>query len=332
MMAACAELADVTGVAEACRILKIPTSSLYRLRKPVDQSPKPTRERAKPQRALDDAEKETVRNLLNSERFQDQSPREVYATLLDEGVYHCHWRTMYRILDEYKEVRERRNQLRHPVYNRPELLATGPNQLWSWDITKLRGPVKLSYYYLYVMLDVFSRYVVGWMVAEQESAALAGELITAAFANQGVEEDQLTIHADRGGPMIAKPIKLLMRDLGVTKSHSRPHVPDDNPYSEAHFRTLKYSSAYPQRFASLLDARRWSQDFFTWYNQRHHHTGLALLTPADVHYGRSPEMLAQRQIVLQQACQDHPERFVQGPPIPAQLPNIVWINQPTPEP
>ena len=329
MMSACAELAAVTGVAEACRILAMPRSSLYRLRNPVANSLEAARKDAKPPRSLDDTEKEAVRSALNSERFQDQSPREVYATLLDEGVYLCHWRTMYRILDENKEVRERRNQLRHPTYSKPELLATGPNQLWSWDITKLRGPVKLCYYYLYVMLDVFSRYVVGWMVAERESAALAGELIKAACANQGVEEDQLTIHADRGGPMIAKPVALLMSDLGVTKSHSRPHVPDDNAYSEAHFRTLKYSPAYPERFGSLLDARQWSQEFFTWYNQRHHHTALSLLTPADVHYGRAGEKLAQRQSVLQQAYQNHPERFVQGQPTPAQLPNAVWINQPT---
>jgi putative transposase len=331
MMNACAELAAVTGVVEACRILAMPRSSLYRLRNPVANSPEAAQPRAKPPRSLDDTEKEAVRAALNSERFQDQSPREVYATLMDEGAYLCHWRTMYRILDEHKEVRERRNQLRHPAYSKPELLATGPNQLWSWDITKLRGPVKLCYYYLYVMLDVFSRYVVGWMVAEQESAALAGELIRAACANQGVEEDQLTIHADRGGPMIAKPVALLMSDLGVTKSHSRPHVPDDNPYSEAQFRTLKYSPAYPERFGSLLDARQWSQVFFTWYNQQHHHTGLALLTPIDVHYGRADEKLAQRQSVLQQAYQDHPERFVQGQPTPGQLPNAVWINQPTSE-
>jgi putative transposase len=328
MMSACIELAMVTGVAEACRILEMPRSTLYRLRKPVFKPPKAERKRTKSPRALDDAEKEEVRILLNSERFQDQSPREIYATLLDEGVYLCHWRTMYRILDEHKEVRERRNQLRHPTYGKPELLATEPNQLWSWDITKLRGPVKLCYYYLYVMLDVFSRYVVGWMVAERESAALAGELIAAACANQGVEEDQLTIHADRGGPMIAKPVTLLMSDLGVTKSHSRPRVPDDNAYSEAHFRTLKYYPTYPECFGSLLDARQWSQRFFNWYNQQHHHTGLSLLTPADVHYGRAQEKLARRQVVLQQAYQLHPERFVKGHPTPAQLPNAVWINQP----
>ncbi len=329
MMAACMDLATVASIAEACRILDVPRSTLYRLRKPVVNSPEVERARPKPPRALDDAEKEEVRGVLNSERFQDQSPREIYATLLDEGVYFCHWRTMYRILDEHQEVRERRNQLRHPTYTKPELLATAPNQLWSWDITKLRGPVKLCSYYLYVMLDVFSRYVVGWMVAERESAALAGELITTACTNQGVEEEQLTIHADRGGPMIAKPVALLMSDLGVTKSHSRPRVPDDNPYSEAQFRTLKYCPDYPERFGSLHDARQWSQQFFTWYNQRHHHTGLSLLTPADVHYGRAQEKLAQRQVVLQQAYQLHPERFVKGKPTPTPLPDAVWINQPS---
>jgi len=331
MMTACAELATVTGVAEACRLLEIPRTSLYRLGNSVEASAKPARERAKPPRALDDAERQAMRSVLNGERFQNQTPREVYATLLDEGVYLCHWRTMYRILDEHQEVRERRDQLRHPAYSRPELLATGPNQLWSWDITKLRGPVKLGYYYLYVMLDVFSRYVVGWMVAEHESAALAEELITTACTNQKVEPNQLTIHSDRGAPMTAKPIALLMSDLGITKSHSRPHVSDDNPYSEAQFRTLKYCPTYPDRFGSLFDARQWSQDFFAWYNQQHHHTALALLTPADVHYGRADEKLAQRQIVLQQAFQNHPERFVQGRPMPAQVPDAVWINRPAPE-
>ena len=331
MLSACADLEPVTGLAEACRILEIPRSSLYRLRKPAEESPKPVRERPKPPRALDDAEKESVHNLLDSERFQDQTPREVYATLLDEGAYLCHWRTMYRILDEYQEVRERRNQLRHPAYTRPELLATAPNQLWSWDITKLRGPVRLCYYYLYVVLDVFSRYVVGWMVAEHESAALAEELIIAACTNQQISRNQLTIHSDRGAPMTAKPIAVLMSDLGIAKSHSRPHVPDDNPYSEAQFRTLKYCPTYPDRFGSLQDARQWSQNFFTWYNQQHHHTALALLTPSDVHYGRADEKLAQRQVVLQQAYQTHPERFVKGRPTPAQVPDAVWINPPVSE-
>ena len=218
------------------------------------------------------------------------------------------------------------------------MLATGPNQLWSWDITKLRGPVTGTYYYLYVMLDVFSRYVVGWLLAERESAELAQELTIAACAKQQIEPGQLTIHADRGGPMItqwaqsatAKSMTMLMSDLGVNPSHSRPHVSDDNPYSEAQFRTLKYSPGYPERFGSLTDARQWCQGFFPWYNQEHHHTGLNLLTPADVHYGRAEEKLAQRHLILQQAFDAHPERFVRGRPKPTPLPGAVWINQPTP--
>jgi putative transposase len=270
--------------------------------------------------------------LLNSERFQDQPPREIYATLLDEGQYHCSWRTMYRILDEHTEVRERRNQLRHPTYRRPELLATGPKQLWSWDITKLRGPVKGQFYYLYVILDVFSRYIPGWLIAERESAELAEELIAETCRKQGIAAAQLTIHADHGGPMIAKPVAQLMADLGVQKSHSRPHVSNDNPYSEAQFRTLKYCPTYPERFGSVADARQWGNDFFHWYNDEHHPTGLALLTPADVHHGRAAIRSAERQVVLQQAYATHPERFVKGAPQAPQLPAAVWINPPKPDP
>ena len=327
-MSAAEDLAQTTGVTTACQVLNVPRSSLYRARHPENKMPVAGKQRAKPARALCDAEKAEVRTLLNSERFQDQSPRQVYATLLDEDEYLCHWRTMYRVLDEYKEVRERRNQLRHPVYAKPELLATAPNQLWSWDITKLRGPLTGSYYYLYVMLDVFSRYVVGWLLAERESSALAKELTTAACAKQQIEPGQLTIHADRGGAMMAKSMTLLMSDLGVNKSHSRPRVCDDNPYSEAQFRTLKYSPTYPDRFGSLLDARQWSQGFFTWYNQEHHHTSLNLLTPADVHYGRTEEKLVQRQVVLERAYAAHPERFVKGPPTLPKLATAVWINPP----
>jgi putative transposase len=332
MIQAAEELAQTTGMAAACRNLKVPRSSLYRLRRPdpvpADAEPTAQRQRSKPARALSDEEKAEVRSVLNSERFVDQSPREVYATLLDEEAYLCHWRTMYRVLHEHQEVGERRNQLQHPLYARPELLATGPNQLWSWDITRLRGPVTWSYYYLYVMLDVFSRYVVAWLLAERESAALAKELTAAACAKQKIEPGQLTIHADRGGPMTAKSMVLLMSDLGVNKSHSRPHVSDDNPYSEAQFRTLKYSPHYPDRFGSLMDARGWCEHFFLWYNQDHHHTSLHLLTPADVHYGRAQEKLAQRQLVLERAYSAHPERFVKGAPTMPKLATAVWINPP----
>jgi putative transposase len=332
MMRAAEELAQTTGLAAACQLLNLPRSSLYRMRQPEqhreDSRPALNRPPAKPARALSDEEKAEVRDVLNSERFQDQSPREVYATLLDEDEYLCHWRTMDRVLAEYDEVRERRNQLRHPSYAKPELLATAPNQLWSWDITKLRGPVKWTYYYLYVMLDVFSRYVVGWLLAERESAALAEELTTAACVKQQIERGKLTIHADRGSPMIAKSMTLLMSELGVNQSHSRPHVSDDNPYSEAQFRTLKYRPSYPDRFGSLADARQWCEHFFSWYNQEHYHTSLHLLTAADVHYGRAKEKLAQRQVVLERAYAAHPERFVKGPPAMPQLATAVWINQP----
>jgi putative transposase len=277
---------------------------------------------------LSEQERAQVREVLNSETFQDKSPREVYATLFDQGRYLCHWRTMYRVLTGHDEVRERRNQLQHPTYTKPELLATGPNQLWSWDITKLHGPGKWTYYYLYVILDVFSRYVVGWMIAERENAELAEQLIAETCAKQGIQPDQLTIHADRGSAMTSKPVALLLSDLGVTKTHSRPHVSNDNPYSEAQFKTLKYRPDYPGRFGCIVDARSWGRAFFDWYNNQHHHTGLALLTPADVHGGRAAEKLQQRQAILQQAYAAHPERFVRGTPVVPTLPDAVWINPP----
>jgi len=266
--------------------------------------------------------------VLNSETFQDKSPREVYATLLDQKRYLCHWRTMYRVLTGHDEVRERRNQLQHPTYTKPELLATGSNQLWSWDITKLHGPGKWTYYYLYVILDIFSRYVVGWMIAERESAELAEQLIAETCTKQDIQPDQLTIHADRGSAMTSKPVALLLSDLGVTKTHSRPHVSNDNPYSEAQFKTLKYRPDYPGRFGCIVDARSWGRAFFDWYNNQHHHTGLALLTPADVHSGQADEKLQQRQAILQQAYAAHPERFVRGAPVVPTLPDAVWINPP----
>ncbi len=279
-------------------------------------------------RALTLAEKSQVRETLNSERFQDQSPREVYATLLDEDQYLCSWRTMYRILAENREVRERRNQLQHPSYAKPELLATQPNQLWSWDITKLRGLVTWTYYYLYVILDVYSRYVVGWLIADRESEALAQELIHATCLKQGIQPGQLTLHADNGSAMVAKSVAQLLSDLDVVKSHSRPHVSDDNPYSESQFKTLKYRPDYPDRFGSLVDARTWAHAFFTWYNENHHHTNLGLLTPMVVHHGRADLVLQKRRVVLERAYQVHPERFVRGTPVPTRLPVAVWINPP----
>lgn len=325
------QLSEHVSVSRACEVMGVPRSTLYRSREraqPTEQPPPASTARSSPSRALSETEQVEVYALLNSERFRDRAPREIYATLLDEGRYHCSWRTMYRILSEHDEVRERRNQLRHPVYARPELLATGPNQLWSWDITKLRGPAKWSYYYLYAMLDVYSRYMVGWMIAERELAELGKELIIQTCAKQGIQPGELTIHADRGSAMQAKSVALLMADLGVNKTHSRPHVSNDNPYSEAQFKTLKYYSTYPGRFGSLVDARKWAHDFFGWYNHEHHHSGLGLLTPADVHYGRAEAVLAQREMVMRQAYARHPERFVNGSPRLPELPAAVWINPP----
>ena len=265
---------------------------------------------------------------LHTPRFVDLAPGEVYATLLDEGRYLCSERTMYRLLAAHAEVRERRDQLRHPVYAVPELLARRPNELWSWDITKLLGPAKWTYFYLYVMLDVFSRYVVGWLVAHRESATLAEQFIHATCARQGIGRAQLTIHADRGSAMTSKPVAFLLADLGVTKTHSRPHVSNDNPFSEAQFKTLKYRPAFPDRFGSIQDARAHGHVFFPWYNTEHHHSGLGLLTPHDVHFGLAEQRVAARAAVLATAHAAHPERFLAGPPAPAAVPTQVWINAP----
>ena len=318
-------LATKVGVTTACQVLGVPRSSLYRDRAPRQSQPRP---KPSPSRALSTQEREQVKDVLNSDRFQDASPRQVWAKLLDEGTYLCSWRTMYRVLAEHGGVRERRNQLQHPVYHKPELLACNPNEVWSWDITKLRGPVKWTYYYMYVILDVFSRYAVGWMIARQELAGLAHDLIESSCRKQDIDPDQLTIHADRGASMKSKTVALLLSDLGVTKSHSRPYVSNDNPYSEAQFRTMKYRPDYPDRFGCLEDARVWAQDFFRWYHFEHHHTGLGLMTPAMVHYGQAVKVQTERQRVLEDAFAVHPERFVRGLPTPPALPEAVWINKP----
>ncbi len=315
---------------QACAALALPRSTFYRLQQPVAIAiPNTPPLRASP-RALSADEKATVLQVLNSERFQDQAPREVYATLLDENIYLCHWRGMYRILSENQQVSERRDQRQHPVALKPVLVAKQPNQLWSWDITRLLGPTKRTFYYLYVILDVFSRYVVGWLLAECEAEELAKELVMQTCAKQNIPLGQLTLHADHGSPMISKTMTMLLADLGVTKSHSRPHVSNDNPYSEAQFKTMKYRPDYPECFGSAADARAWAQPFFHWYNYEHHHSALGLLTPASVHYGQAPTVLQARQQVLQQAYVAHPERFVKGPPLVAGLPDEVWINRPQP--
>jgi putative transposase len=326
MMAAVSELTPSLPVRVACAALGVAPSSWYRA-----QQPSPARQEhasPTPVRALGAAEQAAVHTLLNSERFQDQSPYEVYATLLDDGLYYCSISTMYRILRQHDEVQERRNQRQASAYTKPELLATGPNQLWCWDITKFKGPTTWLYYYLYVMLDVFSRYVVGWLLADHEAADLAQQLMTSSYHKQGVEPGQLTIHSDRGAPMTAKTVAQLLRDLGVIQSHSRPYTADDNPFSEAQFKTMKYRPDYPNRFDSQEDALLWARTFFTWYNNEHHHTALGLMTPATVHYGQADRLTAQRQAVLLAAYQQHPERFVNGPPKPPQLPDAVWINPP----
>jgi putative transposase len=318
------QLGPELGIAATCAALGVARATFYRQLQPM-HGPAPRRDTP---RALSPEEKAAVLAVLHEERFADLAPAEVYATLLDEGRYLCSERTMYRVLAESGEVRERRDQLRHPKYAAPELLATAPNQLWSWDITKLLGPRKWTYFYLYVVLDVFSRYVVGWLVADAESSALAERLIAEACERQGIAPGQLTIHADRGSSMKSKPVAMLLADLGVTKTHSRPHVSNDNPYSEAQFKTLKYRPDFPQRFGSIQDARGFHGDFFRWYNDEHHHTGLGLLTPADVHFGRAEQRRAHRALVLDAAQGTHPERFVRGTPVPPPLPTAAWINKP----
>ena len=323
-MAAVTQIGPRLGIAPTCAALGLPRATYYRrCRPPRVAAPR----RASP-RALGDAERAAVLEHLHSLRFVDLAPGEVYATLLDEGTYLCSARTMYRLLAQHAEVRERRDQLRHPVYAAPELLASRPNELWSWDITKLLGPAKWTYFYLYVMLDVFSRYVVGWMVASRESATLAEQFIRETWARQGIAREPLTIHADRGTAMTSKSVAFLLADLGVTKTHSRPHVSNDNPFSEAQFKTLKYRPAFPERFGSIQDARAHGHVFFPWYNTEHHHSGLGLLTPADVHHGRVEQRRAARATVLATAYAAHPERFAAGVPQPAACPTHVWINPP----
>jgi putative transposase len=332
MQAAVDDVAPRLGVTSACRVLGVPRSSYYRARRARTTAPPAAATTApaatRSPRALSEAERAHIRAVLDSERFADCAPREVYASLLDEGIYLCSWSTMYRVLRASAEVKRRRDQVRRGAYTKPELLATGPNQLWSWDITKLKGPTTWTYYYLYVILDVYSRYVVGWMIAERETADLAEALIAETCAKEGIAPQQLTLHADRGSAMTSKCVAHLLADLGVTKTHSRPQVSNDNPFSEAQFKTVKYHPTTPERFGSVEDARAWARDLLTWYNQVHHHTGIGLLTPASVHQGRAPAVLAVRQAVLTAAYAAHPERFVRGAPRPAALPAAVWINPP----
>jgi putative transposase len=325
-MAAVNEHGPQFGIAAACEALGMPRASYYRSLMP----PPPPAARPPSHRAYGPEERQAILDVLHEPRFAELAPAEVHATLLDEERYLCSERTMYRVLAENAEVRERRDQLRHPAYQAPELLATGPNQLWSWDITKLLGPRKWTYFHLYVILDVYSRYVVGWMLAPRESATLAERLIRETCERQGIQREQLTLHADRGTSMRSKPVALMLADLGVTKTHSRPQVSNDNPYSEAQFKTLKYRPDFPDRFGSIEHARAHCVDFFSWYNLEHHHSGLGLLTPSDVHHGLAQGRLDARNAILAAAYAARPDRFPHGPPTAGAPPSEAWINKPPP--
>lgn len=319
------ELSQAVGIKAACEALNVNRASFYRAQQP----PSPAADvRPRPPLALSIEEQQRALTSLQSERFMDCSPYQVFATLLDEGVYLCSIRTFYRLLTRDNAVRERRDQRQHPRYSKPELLANAPNQVWSWDITKLKGPAKWTYFQLYVIIDIFSRYVVGWMVAHRESTALAQRLIAETCARQGIEQAQLTLHADRGSSMTSKGVEQLLADLGVTKTHSRPYVSNDNPYSEAQFKTLKYRPDFPASFSSLQEARAFCRDFFSWYNNEHYHSGIALLTPSSVHHGEAAAIVDQRNQVLQAAFEQNPERFKHRTPSAPALPTAAWINPP----
>jgi putative transposase len=327
-MAGLAFLIPLVGIVAACVALGVSRASYYRSQKPAP-APKP---RPQPARALSDDERARVLAILDSDPYMDLAPAQVYAKLLEDGEYLCSPRTMYRVLAKAGQVRERRAQRRHPVYKKPQLVATAPNQVWSWDTTKLPGPTKGTYYTLYVILDIFSRYIVGWQVTERESATAAQELIAACCERQRIAREQLTVHADRGSPMVAKSTAQLYLDLGVAKSHSRPHTSNDNPYSESNFRTLKYRPEMPEQLGSLPHARQVVRELVDWYNEEHYHVGLALLHPVDVHYGRAADIVAARQRVLDAAHLRHPERFVKGQPTQKTPPTVAWINPPALDP
>ena len=323
------ELGPQIGVAAACAVLRVNRSGVYRERARLHGPSWTARQpRPRPPLSLTQAEQDVLLGLLNSERFADVAPATVFATLLDEGRYHGSIRTMYRFLAAQNQTGERRRQRVHPVYAKPELIAVRPREVWSWDITKLKGPAKLETYQLYVLLDIFSRYVVGWMIAARESAELAEQLIGDTIQKQNIAPGTLTLHADRGTSMRSKPVAALLVDLDVVKSHSRPHVSDDNPYSEAQFKTLKYRPDFPQRFGSIEDARAHCQQFFTWYNTVHRHSGIAFMTPESVHYGRATALTQQRAVTLDTAFAANPNRFKHVAPCPPVLPTAAWINPP----
>jgi putative transposase len=326
-MNATLDLSRTVDLKTACEALQVSRASFYRFHaiKPEDR----LTHRPEPPLALSVDERQRVLNTLHEQRFQDAAPHQVYASLLDEGTYYCSIRTMYRILEsEHGEVKERRAQVKRPHYSKPELLAQAPNQVWSWDITKLKSFVKWVYFYLYVIIDIYSRYVVGWMVAHREQDALAKRLIEETCRKQQIQEGQLTIHADRGPSMKSKSVALLLSDLGVTKSHSRPHVSNDNPFSESQFKTLKYCPGFPGQFGCIQQTRAFCQHFFNWYNNEHHHSTIGLLTPAQRHYGLSERIQTDRANVLMAAFESNPKRFKNKIPLPPSIPDAVWINKP----
>jgi putative transposase len=320
-------LAEQTSTAKACALLGKPRGSHYRDRAPVPLVPAQRTPRASPPNALSPAEQNRIIEVLTSERFCDKSVAQTWATLLDEGIYLASMSTMHRLLRLIGQAGDRRDQAAHPARARPELMATGPGQVWSWDITKLRGPDRGVYYDLYVILDIYSRYVVGWTVAAREDADIAKELIASAARVHGAPD---SLHADRGTSMTSKPVAQLLVDLGVARSHSRPHTSNDNPFSEAQFKTLKYAPAFPGRFGSLADARAFCESFFSYYNHEHRHSGIALHTPASVHFGTAQEVRAQRAATLDAAYAANPDRFRRRP-VPPKLPEAAWINQPSRE-
>jgi putative transposase len=333
MMAGVQELTPVVGNAAACRALGLWRGTSARAHARLRRAallgpPAPRPVPARPPLALTPGEQQVLLDTLDSERFVDTAPAAVHATLLDEGSYLGSVRTMYRLLAANGACRERRDQRRHPTYSKPELLAVAPNQVWSWDITKLRGPAKWTAFHLYVILDIFSRHAVGWMVAPRESAELAEQLIAETVAKHDIEPGTLTLHADRGASMRSKPVAALLVDLDIAKSHSRPHVSDDNPFSEAQFKTLKYRPDFPARFGCIEDARAHCQAFFTWYNTAHRHSGIAYMTPHSVHYGQADAMFVTRETTLDAAFCSHPNRFKGKNPRPHPLPQAVWINPP----
>jgi putative transposase len=324
-----ADLEAVTSTKQACALLGAARATVYRRRCPsIARPPAP---RSTPPNALTEAERQHILAVLRSPEYCDLAPAQVWARLLDDGIYYCSISTMYRLLAIAGENRERRRQRTHPARKKPELIARRPNQVWSWDITKLQGPERGVYYELFVIIDIFSRYVVGWIVSPAETGELAEAFIADTLDRHGIDRDQLTLHADRGTSMTSKPVAQLLVDLGVARSHSRPHVSNDNPYSEANFKTLKYCPAFPGRFGSIEDARAFCSVFFDHYNHAHRHAGIGLHTPASVHYGTAGEIRAQRAVTLDAAYTANPARFRHRRPTPPPLPTVAWINEPSPE-